>query len=49
MGLAGWFPWLGEEIEKLEVLKAITTDEKQLKIIDEMIESVKAKLEENKD
>lgn len=45
MGLMSWLAWLGEEVEKLEELKAITKDKEQLKIIDEMIESAKSKME----
>ena len=45
MGLTSWLAWLGEEVEKLKQLKAITKDEEQLKIIDEMIESAKSKME----
>lgn len=45
MGLGSWLAWLGEEIENLEALKAITKDEEQLKIINKMIESAKSKME----
>ena len=44
MGLAGWFSWMGEHLDKLKVLRSMTKDEKELKIIDEMIAELEAKL-----
>lgn len=43
MGLIGLFHWLGEDIDKLKTLRAMTKDQEQLKIIDEII----ADLEKN--
>lgn len=48
MGLSGVWYWLGEEIEKLEALKLITKDKKQLEMIDKMIEDAKSKLKDIK-
>ena len=43
MGLAGWVAWLGEDIDKLKALREMTKDEEQLKILDEVIESLESK------
>lgn len=43
MGNWGWFPWLSEKVEKLKLLRSMTTDEAQLKIIDEMIADMETK------
>lgn len=43
MGLAGWLGWMGEHLDKLKVLRSMTKDEKELKIIDEMIAELEAK------
>lgn len=46
MGLIGIWSWLGEEVEKLKAIKALTKDEKVIKAIDERIEELEAKKEE---
>lgn len=43
MGLIGWFSWLGEDLDKLKALREITKDEKQLSILDEVIEDIEDK------
>ena len=46
MGLAGWMYWLGEQVDKLKQLRAMTKDAKQLKILDDMIAEAESKMEE---
>lgn len=47
MGLIGLFSWLGEDLDKLKVLKSITKDSEQLAIIDEIINDIESKSNEN--
>ena len=32
MGLAGWFSWMGEHLDKLKALRDMTKNEEELKI-----------------
>ena len=43
MGLAGWFSWMGEHLDKLKTLRDMTKNEEELKIIDEMIAGLEKK------
>lgn len=46
MGLVSWFAWLGEKVNKLETVLSMTKDEKQRKILEEVISEMKSKAEE---
>ena len=48
MGIGGWMAWLHEDIEDLKLLRSMTSNEEELKVIDEMIAKKEAKIEENK-
>ena len=45
MGLVGLFHWLGEKVDELKTLRAMTNDAEQLKIIDAMIEDIENNIE----
>lgn len=37
MGDWGWFSWLSQNVDKLKVVRSMTTDQEQLKLLDEII------------
>lgn len=43
MGLIGWLGWMSEEKDKLMLLRDMTTDERQLEVIDKMIADLEEK------
>lgn len=45
MGLAGWFHWLSEDVDKLKVVRSMTKDAEQLKILDEVIADIEKNTE----
>lgn len=40
MGLVGWFSWLSEDVDKLKVVRSMTKDAEQIKILDEVIADI---------
>ena len=45
MGASGWFHWLGEDVEKLKVVRSMTKDAEQIKILDEVIADIEKNTE----
>lgn len=46
MGEWGWFSWLSKDVDKLKVVRSMTTDEEQIKLLDEIIADLEAKSKE---
>ena len=45
MGDWGWFSWLGEDVDKLKTVRAMTKDAEQLKILDDVIADIEKNTE----
>lgn len=45
MGNWGWFSWLSEDVDKLKVVRSMTKDAEQLKILDEVIADIEKNTE----
>ena len=45
MGEWGWFPWLSQDVDKLKMVRSMTTDAKQIKTLDEVIADIESKME----
>jgi hypothetical protein len=45
MGDWGWFSWLGEDVDKLKVVRSMTKDAEQIKILDEVIADIEKNTE----
>ena len=45
MGNWGLFHWLGEDVDKLKTVRAMTKDTEQLKILDEVIADIEKNIE----
>lgn len=43
MGDWGWFSWLSHNVDKLKVVRSMTTDQEQLKLLDEIIRDLENK------
>ena len=43
MGSYGWFHWLSEELDKLKLVRSMTKDAEQIKILDEVIADIESK------
>lgn len=46
MGMSGWWSWLHEDIENLKLLRAMTKDEEQQKILNKVIARLENKTKE---
>ena len=49
MGLAGWFHWMSEEVDKYKLLRDMTKDENKKEAYDEIIKDLENKLTEQED
>ena len=49
MGEWGLFHWLSEDVDKLKLVRSMTKDAEQLKILDEVIAHIELKKDENRD
>lgn len=45
MGEWGWFSWLGHDVDKLKMVRSMTKDAEQIKILDEVIADIESKME----
>ena len=45
MGEWGWFPWLSQNVDKLKMVRSMTKDVKQIKLLDEVIADIESKME----
>lgn len=43
MGASGWFHWLGDDIDKLKIVRSTVKDPEQIKILDEVIADMEKK------
>ena len=43
MGDWGWFSWLSEDVDKLKLVRSMTKDAEQIKILDEVIAHIESK------
>lgn len=47
MGLASWFAWLGDDIDKLKLILSMTKDAEQRKLLEEVITDLESKKNES--
>lgn len=43
MGEWGWFSWLSQNVDKLKVVRSMTTDQEQIKLLNEIIQDLENK------